>query len=91
MMSHSEQCEVILTQAFLNAPVLKVVIPNSVTKIEANAFSDCSTLSSVTIGDSIAEIGIYASLMPSLISINLQDIYRASAFMRSNTPLAPLI
>lgn len=38
----------------------KFTIPESVTSIEYQAFSDCSSLTSVTIGDSVTNIGVRA-------------------------------
>ena len=40
--------------------ITSIVIPNTVTTIGNNAFSDCSNLTSVTISSSVTSIGDYA-------------------------------
>ena len=52
----------IFTNAFLNAPITSIQIPNSVTGIGSSAFSGCTSLTSVEFGEpaKLESIGYYA-------------------------------
>ena len=66
--------------AFANCNKLtKVVLPDSVTKIEANAFSGCSALTEITLSENIRTVGDYAfsgcSALKSIsFSVNIKTI-----------------
>ena len=64
----------IYSNAFENAAITTVVIPNSVTSIGYEAFRDCKSLTSINIPDSVTSIGNYAFYnCKSLTSINIPD------------------
>lgn len=52
--------EVIGSNAFAERAVTEVVIPDSVTTVEASAFSYCTALSKLTIGEGVTTIGMWA-------------------------------
>ena len=61
---------------FLNGEEIKdLVIPDFVTTINENAFSNCSALTSVTIPNSVTSIGKYAfSYCSSLTAVHISDL-----------------
>ena len=60
--------------AFLSGDLTSVIIPNSVTSIEDNAFDGSSSLASVIIGDGVTSIGNYAFYgCESLASVAIGD------------------
>ncbi len=64
----------IYKEAFMNAKIITVIIPDSVTSIGNSAFYNCSSLTSVTIPDGVTSIGYQAfSFCYSLTSINIPD------------------
>ncbi len=50
----------IYDNAFKNASITFIIIPDSVTSIGYSAFRGCSSLTSVVIGNSVTSIGEYA-------------------------------
>ena len=60
-------------EAFYNAEISAVVLPNSMLYIGNGAFSSCSNLSTVVLGDSIKTIGNGSFAGCPLVSINLPN------------------
>lgn len=61
-------------RAFYNTEITSVTIPNSVTSIEQDTFSNCTSLTRVVIPDSVTSIGILAfNKCSSLTSIGIPD------------------
>ena len=57
-----------------NTHLINVVIPNTVTRIDSCAFSDCSNLESISLPDSVNYLGIYAFCdCPSLKTVKLSN------------------
>ena len=67
--SHIEGIPVRIIDGFDEATMKKVVIPDTVYAIGSTAFSNCKSLTSVTIPSSIQEIGTYAFAFSGLTSI----------------------
>jgi len=62
--------------SFETAAIKSVIIPNSVTKIEAMAFSKCIYLTSVTIGSGVQNIGTQAfNGSPKITSVTFQGTF----------------
>jgi len=53
----SDGVETIGREAFSGIELKRVVIPDSVKKIDSRAFKDCHTLESVVVGRNVVEIG----------------------------------
>ena len=82
---------------YLNGELVKdLVIPNSVTSIGDAAFSDCSSLTSVTIPNSVKSIGLYAfygcssltsvTIPESVTSIGSEAFYGCSSLTSVTIP-----
>ena len=64
----------IYDEAFKNANITAVVIPDSVVSIGYEAFEDCDSLTTVTIGDSVTSIGADAFMYcDSLTAVTIGD------------------
>lgn len=64
---------------FWECPLIKIIIPGSVTSIGANAFRDCASLSDVTIGSGVETIGSRAfygcTIESAVVSASAMDNY----------------